>query len=254
MGRPPSLSDRFIDADLPLDVDEDTRDLGVYQRAAKQDRSRPARPQTTMSCFIHLVRLKRIESDIQHTIYRVDSPACPKDVCEATDMFLTQLQAWKDAIPVECTQNEALDLESFEGNDYRRYDNYVRALCFKRLSLDSSTDRCLLDGIIPQGNPHITTTSSVRKRNQSAVSRLMCGSMQICLSSLQAPPHQNSPGVLFGVSSDGIPCGADTGLLHVARFYAHQYLQECRISHRLQYYPICDDGEVACLQEVQRSL
>lgn len=125
MGRPPSVSDRFIDAELPLDVDENTRDLEVFRKAAQQDRSRPAQPQTTMTCFVHFVRLKRIESDIQHTIYRVDSPQCPKDVYQTTDRFLAQLQAWRDAIPIESTQEDPSDPQMFAGNDYRRYDNYV---------------------------------------------------------------------------------------------------------------------------------
>jgi hypothetical protein len=163
MGRPPSLSDRFIDVELPLDVDENTRDLDVFHRAAKQDKSRPVQPQTTMSCFIHFVRLKRIESDIQHTIYRVDSPDSPENVYEATDGFLQQLQAWRDAIPVESTQDES-DSQAFEGNDYRRYDNYVSSSASIEVLTWFTTNDWLLDGVVPQGNSNVAPASPLRKQ------------------------------------------------------------------------------------------
>lgn len=127
MGRPPLISDHDIDVDLPLDVDEATQDLDVLRKAATQDRSRPAVPQTSMTTFIHLLRLKRIEADIQHKIYRVDKAKSVEWLYKKTNTFLEQMIAWKDAIPPEATsaQLDSTDRQNFRGDEYRRYDNYM---------------------------------------------------------------------------------------------------------------------------------
>ncbi|KAE9978160.1 hypothetical protein BLS_000838 [Venturia inaequalis] len=127
MGRPPLISDHDIDVDLPLDVDEATQDLNVLRKATTQDRSRPTLPQTSMTTFIHLLRLKRIEADIQHKIYRVDKAKSAEWLYKKTDMFLEHMIAWKDAIPPEATsaQLDSTDRQSFRGDEYRRHDNYM---------------------------------------------------------------------------------------------------------------------------------
>lgn len=78
---------------LPLDVNEAIENLEELRKAASQDRSKPVYPQTTMTTIIHLFRLKRIESEIQHEIYRVDRSKSTKDVCATTDAFLERLHA-----------------------------------------------------------------------------------------------------------------------------------------------------------------
>ncbi|RDW63907.1 hypothetical protein BP5796_10409 [Coleophoma crateriformis] len=101
LGRPPAISNHDIDVELPLDVDEDTQDLEMFRKAAEADPSQPASPPNTLTYFIHLVRLKRIESEIQTTIYRVDRAPDTATSNRATDKFLERLAAWKDAIPPE---------------------------------------------------------------------------------------------------------------------------------------------------------
>ncbi|KUJ08658.1 uncharacterized protein LY89DRAFT_676572 [Mollisia scopiformis] len=125
MGRPPSISDHDIDIDLPLDVDEANRDLNVLKAAAEVDRSVPAFPQTTMSCYIHLLRLKVIDSEIQHKIYRVDRVKSPETIYKTTDLILEKLYAWKAAIPPESTHWDPSDRQSFRGDEYRSYDSHM---------------------------------------------------------------------------------------------------------------------------------
>lgn len=99
IGRPFSLSDHDIDADLPLDVDEDLADDESLVQIWQQMRSQSRSPQKTSSLtpFIHRLRLKRIESEIQHTVYRVDQV---DEVPESTIMsFLSRLEQWKSSIP-----------------------------------------------------------------------------------------------------------------------------------------------------------
>lgn len=84
---------------LPLEIDEDEEDIEVIKNAMTHDQSVPADPPSDMSCFIHMLRLKRIESDVQQTIYRVDITLSRADVHKATDEFLDRFLAWRDVIP-----------------------------------------------------------------------------------------------------------------------------------------------------------
>lgn len=110
---------------MPLDVDEATQDIEVLRKAAEADRSKPAFPQTTLTCYIHLIRLRRIESDIQHTIYRVDKPAVSSSIYKTTDMFLDKLAAWRDAIPLQSTEWDPTNRTNFRGDEYSSYDSYM---------------------------------------------------------------------------------------------------------------------------------
>lgn len=74
-----------------------------------------------MSTLIHLLRLKRIESEIQHEIYRVDKVKTPQQTDAETNSFLKRLHAWKSAIP-QFQANQDLP----ENQVYLSYDSYVR--------------------------------------------------------------------------------------------------------------------------------
>lgn len=76
-----------------------------------------------MSTLIHLLRLKRIESEIQHQIYRVDKIKSPQEIYAETNNFLKSLLAWKNVIPRFETQTEMP-----ENQVYLSYDSYVRYL------------------------------------------------------------------------------------------------------------------------------
>jgi hypothetical protein len=134
MGRPLSISDHDIDVDvriqwsdlsevdtkifsqLPLDVDEANQDVEKLRKAATENLSMPKYPQTTMTCFIHLLRLKRLESEIQHKVYRVDTTKSVEAIEKTTDTFLNQLREWKDAIPPQSTEWDPKDRQTFRGD------------------------------------------------------------------------------------------------------------------------------------------
>lgn len=89
LGRPFSISDRHIDLDLPLDVDDDIQDPALL--AAPQPHSKP----TSLTFAIYLFRLRRIDSRIQHKIYRADralSSLRPK-----MDPLYLELEEWKES-------------------------------------------------------------------------------------------------------------------------------------------------------------
>jgi hypothetical protein len=86
---------------------------------------------TSMSCFIHLCRLRIIESNIQQSIYRVDSPSSSST--EEVERFVEQLEAWRANMPRHdhCVQKPTnFDLQTtIDGYDY-----YVRPyLCCQRI-------------------------------------------------------------------------------------------------------------------------
>lgn len=118
LGRPFALSDRDIDAELPSDVDESEEDPAVLRAAAEMMRTNgpcPTLNSTSMSCFIHISRLRIIESHIQQSIYRVDQP---EDSTSEIDKFLMQLENWKESIPRDAQQSNGATSNGFVGKDY----------------------------------------------------------------------------------------------------------------------------------------
>lgn len=100
MGRPLALSDHDIDADLPLDMDEAIDEEDAIVNAAKHVSDKPCNPPTSLTSFIHHIRLKRIESEVHRSIYRVDkSFSASRHLVQG---FYKRLTAWEKAIPPEC--------------------------------------------------------------------------------------------------------------------------------------------------------
>jgi hypothetical protein len=84
---------------FPLDIDEDCNDLDMFRQAAMAVNHSPACPPTSLTPFIHFLRLRMIESKIEHVMYRRNrrGPADPALI----QNFIDRLAAWKDAIPIE---------------------------------------------------------------------------------------------------------------------------------------------------------
>jgi hypothetical protein len=113
LGRPPAISDSDIDVELPLDINEDTTDPARIHHASEHISEYPVNPATSLTSFIHQIRLKRIESEIQSTIYRV-SPPTPTDPSVIQE-FLDRLSAWKRMLPSETYRFEDKELQPYEG-------------------------------------------------------------------------------------------------------------------------------------------
>ncbi|KAJ5155296.1 hypothetical protein N7492_008099 [Penicillium capsulatum] len=89
LGRQFSISDRHIDLDLPLDVDDDIQDPALLQ--APQDEQK----QTTLTYAIFLLQIRRIDSRIQHKIYRADRPL--PALRPKMDSLYLELEKWKES-------------------------------------------------------------------------------------------------------------------------------------------------------------
>lgn len=87
LGRPCSISDRHIDVDLPLDVDDYVRDPVILNSL------QPPTTITTLSLFHAILCIRRIDSRIQHSIYRADRPL--QELRPKMDKIYRQLEAWK---------------------------------------------------------------------------------------------------------------------------------------------------------------
>ncbi|KAF2769755.1 hypothetical protein EJ03DRAFT_87887 [Teratosphaeria nubilosa] len=101
LGRPFAISDRDIDVELPVGSHEPATPTALV-----------ATTSSAMECFIHICRLRIIESHIQQSIYRVDRPT---NSTEELDAFLDQLEAWKLNIPIDA---QLAGPGSINGQDY----------------------------------------------------------------------------------------------------------------------------------------
>ncbi|KAJ9142934.1 hypothetical protein NKR23_g6746 [Pleurostoma richardsiae] len=122
LGRPFAISDRDIDVELPFDINEAFEDSSVIERAAeaaaKAISPGPQPRSTSMTGFIHICRLRIIESNIQQSIYRVDRPF---DVTETdVEHFIRQLDEWKANMPNDARNRELPNVDSMcvDGYDY----------------------------------------------------------------------------------------------------------------------------------------
>ncbi len=171
LGRPFTISDRDIDLPLPLDIDEADIDPAVAVRNLAG-----AHRTTTLSTFIHLTKLRIIESNIQQNIYRVDRDSEVSDA--EIDGFLEQLDAWKRAIP---RQDDGLrDLDASSNDDER----YVRLDANYETRSTGGTD-WFAGSILLHVATVVTIPSSLTPTRPGALSHALCGSLRGCLSHVQ---------------------------------------------------------------------
>ncbi|KAJ5605979.1 hypothetical protein N7510_008760 [Penicillium lagena] len=98
LGRPFSISDRHIDLDLPVDVDDDIQDPAVL--TGPQDVTR----KTTLTFAIYLFKLRRIDSRIQNKIYRADRSLF--SLQSKMDPLYLELQEWKNEAFLRFGEND----------------------------------------------------------------------------------------------------------------------------------------------------
>ncbi|KAJ5901924.1 hypothetical protein N7495_002452 [Penicillium taxi] len=121
LGRPFAISDRDIDAELPLDIDGDVEDpdeLDHALTAMKALRPGEKTKTTGMTAFIYITKLRQIESRIQQTIYRVDKSASSATKDEV-EKFISELDRWRDSMPEDVVKKSGSVKSLFvDGYDY----------------------------------------------------------------------------------------------------------------------------------------
>ncbi|KAL4923252.1 putative C6 transcription factor [Aspergillus undulatus] len=101
LGRPFSIADRHIDLPLPVDVDDDIRDPALLPPAtasptgleSNSNGNTPKPRITSLTFSIYLITLRRIDSRIQHKIYRADRPL--HSLRSKMDRLFLELEEWK---------------------------------------------------------------------------------------------------------------------------------------------------------------
>ncbi|RDW90480.1 putative C6 transcription factor [Aspergillus mulundensis] len=95
LGRPFSIADRHIDLPLPLDVDDDVRDPALLPPASPTISPEGGTNNriTSLTFSIYLITLRRIDSRIQHKIYRADRPI--HSLRSKMDRLFLELEEWK---------------------------------------------------------------------------------------------------------------------------------------------------------------
>ena len=99
-GRPFSMTDRTIDARLPLDIDDDVRDPMAISHVLNRSQTPGATRSPSVSSLtmgIHLIRLKQIESRIYHKIYRTDRTLT--SLISKIEPLMQLLYEWKAELP-----------------------------------------------------------------------------------------------------------------------------------------------------------
>lgn len=134
LGRPFALSDRDIDIGLPLDIDEDCIDDRYFDEASQRVHSGVSEKTKSLSLFIHIARLRMIESEIQQTVYRVDQPDHLSE--SVVRGFIDRLTAWRDMIPYDAKDKVDESDRPFDGYIYYMvyYHKALRFLLYATLS------------------------------------------------------------------------------------------------------------------------
>ncbi|EXJ90263.1 hypothetical protein A1O1_03362 [Capronia coronata CBS 617.96] len=117
MGRPFGISDRDIDLEFPLDIDEDITEERLACLPVETGSSPTTLRSTSLTPFLLITRLRQIESDIQQTIYRVDKSGGPVSEC-VTDEFLARLEQWKSMIPPDTHNLKDVGDVPYDGYDF----------------------------------------------------------------------------------------------------------------------------------------
>lgn len=96
LGRPVSIADQDIDANMPLDLDESIYDDKVIEQLLARPPHLP-RPTSDLTMCMSLIKLKRIESRIQSNIYRVDKSI--ESLFPEVALLQAQLCEWRNTTP-----------------------------------------------------------------------------------------------------------------------------------------------------------
>ncbi|RDW59795.1 hypothetical protein BP6252_12882 [Coleophoma cylindrospora] len=143
LGRPFAISDRDIDCEMPLDVDEAATDIKLLEKASKVDPEVVPATSTTLSSFLHVLRIRKIESKIQQNVYRVDQSTGVSD--GEIDDFIAELDRWKAMIPLDSRRHVDSETVAFDGFSYYMvfYYKCLRLLLYPMISKPDVNPRFL---------------------------------------------------------------------------------------------------------------
>lgn len=116
---------------FPLDTYEATDDLDVLEKTChtfKFPSSRISPQPASIAGFIHVCKLRIIESHIHQSMYRIEQSTTADE--KEVESFLNKIEGWKTRIPM----NIEFSHPDVVGSD--AYNTYVRPLQYESWSLD----------------------------------------------------------------------------------------------------------------------
>ncbi|KAF4627498.1 hypothetical protein G7Y89_g10658 [Cudoniella acicularis] len=218
LGRPFAISNRDIDKELPLDVNESVQDFTTLEAAREMSKSAPANQAPA----------------IQQSIYRVDDTLGVSEI--EVESFIGQLEEWKDNIPRGARQHNAdkpttntdtlvidglLHLDTFNDMNscsivlyiiterwlgVKKYRDTYEAI--KQLLLKSVEESEFeLYHAIRSLNPDILPSMTCNDEGSAEVSRIVAdiaGGSMLCESDTSAPFPASSVGILSPTTQEWI--------------------------------------------------
>ncbi|KIW16527.1 hypothetical protein PV08_06582 [Exophiala spinifera] len=112
LGRPFAVSDKEIDADLPLDVndgEDDATALAAARRRPPAADDNPAAPLSNMSLHRHHIQLYRIHTKIRFTLHALKHSQQPERLREKIALRFRELEGWRAGV-LDQYSNTPLDL------------------------------------------------------------------------------------------------------------------------------------------------
>lgn len=125
LGRPFAISDRQIDAELPITMNDPATTTALAQDISTSP--------PNLASFIHMVRLRRIESKIFEEIYRVDEAAFTSEI--QINSMIAELDQWRASSPL--SHPDSQHIYESENHYELYYHKAIRLLVQSRI-LDSS--------------------------------------------------------------------------------------------------------------------
>ena len=151
LGRPVGISDSAIDAELPLDLDDDdVLQLSCLPQTEQVARNQTTDPATAMTGFIHAVKLRRLWSKIIDTVYHhrhhAQSPAAAMAGCTRQQELISSLRGeidqWHASTPYFMDFSSPQPLSVFASREWFQlaYDHTILILNRPYLSLPIEQD------------------------------------------------------------------------------------------------------------------
>lgn len=194
MGRPPSICDHDIDTEVgnsevngwncdtvslltlrqfPIDVDEGNMQPDDFRNALVRDPDAPVENATTLTFFLHFLKLKRIVSDIQHTVYRVDRVL--DNPIGLIDGFVEQFKIWRERLPPSHPETMPRNLVI----------QCVRILAARPCLAGAQSNYYIEDALLHVYS-FFAVSSAIRRQPRATAFEHASGSLGGCLSILQA--------------------------------------------------------------------
>ncbi|KAK5462813.1 hypothetical protein LTS15_002525 [Exophiala xenobiotica] len=172
LGRPFAISDKEIDADLPLEVkddEEDTKVLDAARQAQPSSDDTPPFP-SNMSLHRHHVLLYRIHTKIRFTLHGLKSPQQAGRLREKIELRFRELEEWKDRVVEHYSKSSGCPRAGFESRNIGHEDdssdsepdrvgNIRRSVEIERTELlleYNKARRSLLQPLMTEGQSHYT--------------------------------------------------------------------------------------------------